>query len=444
MLNQVEYKTNFLNLCEKNGRPVIVYGAGENMKQFVSQLDKVDMVCDKRADQIKCKLGYDIFPPNAMRRYTEDVNILVTVEKQDIYSEICTELSEYGIHGYICHAYNNIAFGYSFWETAKSYTYKKGNDDSKISVNIVCREEAWIFKKFAEKMREYLINRNIDVRISSNTRDDVDINHHIPYVAYKPYKNDTLMITHVDNMKKVLLLKKQLEVAKLGICMSKDTLNTLVSYGIPRDKLCYVNPAQDGVIRPKKYLIGITHKCHDQEDVRKRADALVDVLKGIDPNYFRFFIMGMGWERVVEKISDMGFEVNYFPEFLYDRYCEQMQEIDYFLYMGFDEGTMGYLDALAAGAGTIVTPQGYHLDVECKIDYPCSNVEQFHKAFLDLEEKRKRKVCSVEKWTWDNYAQKHLEIWEYILNRKSIQELFRNQLLYEDGIFSIMTLDNRI
>ena len=188
----------------------------------------------------------------------------------------------------------------------------------------------------------------------------------------------------------------------------------------------------------------ITNRCYDGVDLRKRADSLLDVLEGVDASYFRFVIMGSGWDRIVERMRESGFEVEYYPEFIYDTYSVLMQQIDYYLYMGFDEGAMGYLDALAAGAGTIVTPQGFHLDVDCPIDYPCSTVKQFREAFLDLQEKRKRKTDAVKEWNWRNYAVKHLEIWEYLLARKPLKELYKNQLIYEDGIFSMLPEDHRI
>ena len=51
---------------------------------------------------------------------------------------------------------------------------------------------------------------------------------------------------------------------------------------------------------------------------------------------------------------------------------------------------------------------------------------------------------SVANWTWNQYVLKHLEIWNYLLRRKSLSELYKNQLFYEDGIFSMLIEDNRI
>ena len=65
-------------------------------------------------------------------------------------------------------------------------------------------------------MADILLKENVNVSISNDTREDVDINHHIPYVAYKPYSNDTLMITHVDSGKKTCFVEKAIRMCGNG------------------------------------------------------------------------------------------------------------------------------------------------------------------------------------------------------------------------------------
>ena len=442
MIRFAEYKEDFSKLYKKEKRKVVVYGAGNGLRQYFDFLPEISYICDKNAENIKEFQGIKVCCPSALKDEQSDIYIIVSVCDNALYKEIGEEIQKYDVNAVVFHLFNNVAFGYCYWNTTRSY--RKESENKKLRVNIVCTEEAWIFKKFADRMYERLVECGVDVTVSRDTRNDVDVNHHIPYISYKTYKNDTLMITHVDTAKKIAMLKKQLETAGMGICMSEATLNQLVVNGVAREKLCYINPAQDNVIKPRKYVIGITHRCYDKEDLRKRTSALLEVLDGVKPEYFSFLIMGSGWEEVIEQMEKMGFEVTYYPDFAYDRYIELMRQIDYFLYMGFDEGTMGYLDALAAGVGTIVTPQGYHLDVDCPIDYPCKTVKQFKESFLDLQRKREVRVWSVSDWTWDNYVMKHLEIWNYLLKRKDLKEIYKNQLCYSDGIFSVQIEDNRI
>ena len=303
-------------------------------------------------------------------------------------------------------------------------------------VRLVCHSSGWILDKFADRMKEQLQLRGIRAEISDSVDSEADINHHIPFHPYEPIKDyaDTLMITHVDSLDKLNLLKHQLRTARMGICMSRETMNTLVNWGIPREKLCYINPAQDGAIKPKKYTLGITHKTY--MDGRKRVEALRDICNVIDPSYFKFKIMGAGWENIVKEMQAGGFEVEYYPEFDYEVYVNLIPSLDYYLFWGFDEGSMGYLDALAAGVETIVTPQGYHLDVKEGITYPCRTVDDFTDVLLELQNKRKKRTELVEKWTWSNYVDKHLEVWSYILGNDN--EIYHNKHFYEDGIFSVL------
>lgn len=97
---------------------------------------------------------------------------------------------------------------------------------------------------------------------------------------------------------------------------------------------------------------------------------------------------------------------------------------------------MGFLDALQAGVETIVTPQGYHLDVKDGITYACRTLGDFINVLLELQERRNKMVESVRAWTWRNYVEKHLEVWNYLLGND--EGIYINQHKYEDGIFSVL------
>lgn len=442
MLERVRFEEDFFEMYHKEPRKIIVYGAGNGFGEISTLLPTIDYICDKNAKSIGELQGKKVYEPTLLREIQEKVYIVVSIMDGSVFEEVFSLLKVYDVDAKVIHAYNNIGFGYSYAKTARSY--RKQDIQRKMKVNLVCREQVWIYKKFADRLSEYFADEEIEISVSGDTREDADVNHHIPCLNFKPYSNDTLMITHIDDDKKVQILKKQLEAAALGICMSKETVTKLVEYGVPRKKLCYINPAHDNVICPKKYTIGITHRCYDQYDLRKRTTGVLDIIEAVEPAYFRFMIMGSGWDEIVAKMRDKGFEVTYYDDFIYDKYVTLMNEIDYYLFIGMDEGSMGYLDAMAAGVGTIVTPQGFHLDTDSKIDYPCITVKQFREAFIDLQNKRKKKVEAVAEWTWDNYAKKHLEIWNYILHRKNLKEIYGSQMLYEDGIFSVLIEDCRV
>jgi hypothetical protein len=304
-------------------------------------------------------------------------------------------------------------------------------------VRIVCYEEVdrWIMGKFALRMRDNLQQMGIDVDIAMTTDDTADINHHIVFGGYDGlvHANDTIMITHVDNNDKLELIKNQLKNS-LGICMSKETQDFLCQMGADKNKLCYINPAHDGVMSIRKINVGIC--CRVQEDGRKREFFLDKLANTLDPAFFKFTIMGDSWEPQIRELQKRKFEVNYTNKFIYDEYVKLIPTLDYYLYMGMDEGQMGFIDALAAGVKTIVTSQGYHLDAPGGIVHPYQTYDELESIFLGLQNEKKMLVQSVSTWNWYDYTLKHVEIWKYMLGDKSVVSQFN------DGLNSLLNQRN--
>jgi hypothetical protein len=301
-------------------------------------------------------------------------------------------------------------------------------------VRIVCYEEVdrWIMGKFARRMRENLDKMGIQADIAMTPDDTADINHHIVFGGYdgKEHGIDTVMITHIDNIDKLEQVKEQLTVAKAGICMSKQTQLYLAQMGIDNSKLCYVNPAHDEVVAVRKIVVGIT--CRVQEDGRKREKFLVSLASKLDSRFFKFVIMGDSWEEQVERLLKLGFEVNYTSYFMYEEYVKLIPTLDYYLYMGMDEGQMGFVDALAAGVKTIVTAQGYHLDAKNGITHPFTTYAELERIFLDLQNEKRKLVDAVTTWNWHDYTLKHVEIWHYLMSGKARHSKF------SDGVNSLL------
>lgn len=321
----------------------------------------------------------------------------------------------------------------------RKYKYKyKGNDHMRI--NIIYYEGGWILYKFAKCVYDELIAMGYEATLTQKFDSNAEINHYfVPNYADKIDDATTFMITHVDTMRKVEQIREQTRKGGTGICMSLDTRNKLISNGIAANKLCYINPAQDGQIKPRKVALGFTHRVYD--DCRKRESIILDVCKEISPEIFRFVIMGAGWENIISEMIKMGFETEYYPEFDKTKYNKIMTEIDYYCYFGFDEGSMGYLDAVAAGVGTIVTPQGYHLDTECPITYPVTTIDAILDALHEIENKKKKSIRFAETWTWKNYTLKHLEVWKYIIGAEDLKSILSTRGWYTDGIYSLMIND---
>lgn len=290
-------------------------------------------------------------------------------------------------------------------------------------IRIVSYEDvnSWILGKFALRLHEHLSKIGIRADIGNTPDRLADINHHIIFGHYDGKQNsiDTMMITHIDEQQKIDILRHQLLKAEMGICMSLDTMRMLVHNGVPRTKLCYVNPAHDGLLAPRKFIVGITSRIYG--DGRKREELLAQLADRISPMDFKFRIMGAGWERILEHLKKRSIDFDYINHFEPGGYRELISSLDYYLYLGKDEGSMGFIDALAAGIPTIVTPQGFHLDVQDGITYRFSNICELEAIFSKIAQPRNQRAHSVSAWTWSTYACKHLQIWEYLLRRQTGQ-----------------------
>jgi hypothetical protein len=304
-----------------------------------------------------------------------------------------------------------------------------------MKIHIVCYEDvnSWIIGKFALRMNENLRKMNIDSNISDTPDPTADINHHLIYNSFikKRTTLDTLMITHVDSTYKFNLLQDGMKIASAGICMSKETMNYLVKMGIDKTKICYINPAHDGNMPMRKIVIGIASRIYS--DGRKNEFYLDKLSKKLNPTFFKIRIMGAGWELQVENLLRCNFEVDYIDHFNYQEYLKFIPSLDYYLYTGFDEGQIGFIDALSAGVKTIAAPQGYHLDATGGISYPFTNYTELENILLNLQNEKHCLTKSVALWNWYDYTLKHVEVWRYLLGENEIKSK------YIDGLNTLIS-----
>ncbi len=414
---------------------VVIYGGGYFSRKYYQLLGRIDYFCDKRADEIKSIGGISCIKPEEALK-VDNAIVLVCIEKRSIYEEV----RDYFMNN------NSISIIYFFDNPAFSWfdvaSYKREYSERKISINIVYKNDGWIFGKFANSLMREVSKQGYEVKISETEDINATINHYISNDGLREYVSNpnlikTAMITHVDCKRKLDIIKYQAEHGTLGICMSKETMDKLASWGVPREKICYINPAHDNDMKPRKIILGITNRCYHDVDLRKRDDLILNVLKKLDSDRFILKIMGSGWDSIVEELRNIGVGVEYYNNFDREKYKELMSSLDYWIYYGFDEGAMGYLDAMAAGVKTIATPQGYHLDTDYGLTYECSTINEFEKTLKKIQDENKVIIDSVKDWTWENYAKKHIEVWNYLAGAKSLKELYKNQNEYMDGIFSV-------
>jgi hypothetical protein len=288
---------------------------------------------------------------------------------------------------------------------------------SKININIPSFNESWILTKFAQKMFLEINNLSEVNCIINGPRNEIyDVTHHIPYYdAVKTRsKIDSYMITHIDNedkIKNIINISDELDV---GICMSKDTMKKLSSIrGI--SNIEYVLPAHDNDGRKRKIHIGIASNLYI--DGRKNEESLINNFALTDVKEFKLIVMGLGWESTVLQLTNLGLEVEYISVFDHELYYEYFfKNIDYLLYVGFDEGSMSFLDACRLGIKTIVTYQGFHKDLKRSITHRIVNQYDLSKVLTLLTSQKRQIMSGVIELSWKTYVDKHFVIWNKYLN----------------------------
>jgi hypothetical protein len=261
---------------------------------------------------------------------------------------------------------------------------------------------------------------------------------HYLYLDGELHGRNTLSITHVDRTAKLHVLRQRMKKAEMGICMSRMTLEQLVLSGIPREKLCYITPAHDGEVVPRRIVIGITSQI--RRDGAKREDVLIKMARTIRLDAFHFEIVGPNWESVIPYFQAAGAEVSYNSgmylasnEEHLRLVHERLKRFDYYLYMGWDEGSMGFLDALAAGIPTIVTPQGFHLDINDGITHAFTDAQDLCDVFSKIARNRQARIDSVSHLTWSEYARQHALVWHALA---AGQQRGINQMLHGKDTYS--------
>lgn len=281
---------------------------------------------------------------------------------------------------------------------------------------------SWIIEKFAHRLAENLPEFGFQPVISYRPSPSADINHWMSY-AFANESVSTLssmFITHIDDPYKLALVRNELrDFVDMGICMSNQSRLDLCRAGVPPVKLAFVLPAHDADIAPRRITIGLTTRVYP--DGRKREALLARLADDIPLDAFRFEIYGSGWEAVVPRLRAGGATVDYFPgtaDYVadYAQMKDALRYFDYYLYLGLDEGSMGTLDALAAGVRTIVTPQGFHLDLANGITHEVTDYADVNRVFSALSRDWRERVDSVSSLTWRNYARRHSLIWGAMLS----------------------------
>jgi 5'-deoxynucleotidase YfbR-like HD superfamily hydrolase len=97
-------------------------------------------------------------------------------------------------------------------------------------------------------------------------------------------------------------------------------------------------------------------------------------------------------------------------EFNYITYKNILDEIDYYLYLGHDEGSMSFLDAVFFNKKIIAIPQGFQYDLRKFIQFTIYDANDLRIVFVKLCDEIKQLILFNENNSWINYVDKIVEI----------------------------------
>jgi hypothetical protein len=280
---------------------------------------------------------------------------------------------------------------------------------------VVYEEKSWILEKFALEISKNLelIDNTLVVEITRIPLANAQYYYHLDFTMVdSKWINDNnkaihgIMLTHIDDQKKLnkVLYLGTMNHVKL-IAMSEYMLNTLrkiIKY--PSNFTFIIPPHNRSLETSTKLKFGIFSNYYF--DNRKNENTLIEVLnqlsntKGFD--YLELYIMGSDWETIIPRINLKNIILyNKFEENLYK---DLLNKIDYWLYLGHDEGSMSFLDAVAMNKNTITISQGFHYDLKDFITFEFENKIDLKRILerLILQNNLKRKLTN---FTWKNYTE---------------------------------------
>lgn len=288
---------------------------------------------------------------------------------------------------------------------------------------------SWIIEKMANRLAAMTEKFGCVADVASAPDSNADLNHWMSYAfANVAHATPTsMLITHLDDPYKVALVRGELSGGVgVGICLSSHSRDMLIGEGIAPQSLAFVVPGHDFAPTPRRIVIGLTTRLYP--DGRKREAMLVRLARAMRLDAFRFEIFGQGWADFIPQLDAAGAEIFYRPgsdDYVadYREMIDHLVRFDYYLYLGRDEGSLGTLDALAAGVKTIITPQGFHVDLPHGITHAVWDDKELLDVFRTIARERQQRLDAVAIFTWDHYARAHALIWRAIVEdrRQSIE-----------------------
>ena len=305
------------------------------------------------------------------------------------------------------------------------HIFKKQIKDIQIILDPV--HKGWVIEKLAKKIIEFW-KGSTTPDLYNFPRSNYKLTHWMHFmnvpIKYLEYSNNinTIQITHVDSNQKAKYLQKLVKLGAIPVFMSDHHFNQVTKMiDVPFVKHVIL-PASDVSLQVNQKRILISSNYYP--DGRKNEGFLIKLSNEISLDNYHFTIIGKSWESIALNLIKAGAKVKiYSPDDIgypsYEMQLEFLRGMDCYIYLGFDEGSLGALDAYLCAVPMIVSKQGFHLEFkQFENLFFFETYEEFRSAFMEISRKSRFGVDEIQKWSWYSFSSDYQKLWEALISEK--------------------------
>ena len=301
------------------------------------------------------------------------------------------------------------------------------NKNRSVQVILDPVHKGWIVEKLAHKIVDYW-PKSPKPKIHYVPRSGFEITHWMHYMnaPIKYLKNSkslhTIQVTHVDSQIKLEHLKKLIKLGAIPIFMSNQHSLQVSKMINTKYNSAVILPGSDVTLILNRIKILISSNYYP--DGRKNEKFLVDLARETRLDKYHFTFIGKSWDSTAKILINAGAQINLLsPNQLgYPSYETQLgilRGMDCYLYLGFDEGSLGALDAYLSGTPMIISKQGFHMEFVHRDDVTLfENFQEFKEAILGLSRREQLSSIELSRWSWYSFASRYQQLWNSLLHNE--------------------------
>lgn len=322
---------------------------------------------------------------------------------------------------YLSHLYMLIVTNFRFMQSESAV---KQQTPVQLQIVLDPIHKGWVIEKLAKKIIDYWPRSSIPT-LTYFPKPNAVVTHwmHFMNVPIDFLENSksihTVQVTHIDSIDKLRYLQKLIGAGAIPVFMSEQHAEQVSSKIARPYKSHSIIPGSDTSNYSERKRILILSNYYP--DGRKNENLLINLAKEHRLDTFHFTFIGKSWEKIAKVLVAAGAEVETFsPNDLeypsYDMQVRILRGVDCYLYLGFDEGSLGALDAYLLGTPMIISKQGFHLEFPLRSDiFLFENYEDFKNTFLTIPSRNQLNPDEAQKWSWYSYAERYQRLWDALI-----------------------------